>query len=46
MRWPDLYLNNTHVGEGGGCSQLSLPLTLGAKVCWDRVVAPKVSDTL
>lgn len=27
-------------------SQLSLPLTLGAKICWDELVAPQVSDIL
>lgn len=44
--WPGLHLSDTHMGEEGGCSQLSFFLTLGAKICWDEVVVPKVSETM
>lgn len=39
MRWPGLLLGDTHSRER--YSQLALILTLGAKICWDKVVAPK-----
>lgn len=44
MRWPGLHLSDTH--SRGRYSQVAFNLTLGAKICWDKVVAPKVSDTL
>lgn len=34
-RWPGLYLTDIHVG---GCLHLSLSLTLGAKISWDKGV--------
>lgn len=44
IRWPGPHLSDTH--SRGRYSQLSLTLTLGAKICWDKVVAPKVSNSV